>query len=362
MLRFQGLDRVAIEDAATVVAREQAAARSYRSRLPALYTGPEHCRGALEELLADGYVGFVAHDERGCVGVMCGRTTDSVGFVPAHGLAVDPDLVDSTAVIVGLFAELAPVLLGDGADRFTIDHVDLDPLAAALNNAGFGRGGVFATQPARPTAAAIDVDVRVGTSDDLDAIAALSQIEFAYRSTPPIYAHPIPRRPDQARALHERLLEAGAVHFLARRDNRDVGLLTLESPPRRHGCARTLSPISDRPPAIPPCEARASAVPSSKPFWTGPTLVGTRRSRSTSTRPTHCHDPSGSDWASSPRDTGFGARLTRATPTSLRPAETLRAAMRGCATRIRPIRDNAPSELSGADRSIERKVVALCDG
>jgi GNAT superfamily N-acetyltransferase len=228
MLRFQGLDRVAIEDAATVVAREQAAACSYRSRLPALYTGPEHCRGALEELLADGYVGFVAHDERGCVGVMCGRTTDSVGFVPAHGLAVDPDLVDSTAVIVGLFAELAPVLLGDGADRFTIDHVDLDPLAAALNNAGFGRGGVFATQPARPTAAAIDVDVRVGTSDDLDAIAALSQIEFAYRSSPPIYAHPIPRRPDQARALHERLLEAGAVHFLARRDNRDIGLLTLE--------------------------------------------------------------------------------------------------------------------------------------
>jgi hypothetical protein len=33
---------------------------------------------------------------------MCGRTTDSVGLVPTHGVAVDPDLVDSTAVVVGL--------------------------------------------------------------------------------------------------------------------------------------------------------------------------------------------------------------------------------------------------------------------
>jgi GNAT superfamily N-acetyltransferase len=228
MLTLQVLDRIAIQEAAALVAREQAAARSHRSRMPAAYTDPEHCRVTLEELLADGYIGFVAHDGRGCAGVMCGRTTDSVGFVPAHGLAVDPDLVDSTAVIVGLFAELAPVLLRDRALRFTIDHVDLDPLGAALHNAGFGRGGVFATQPARPTAAAVDVDIRVGTSADLDSIAALSQIEFAHRSTPPIYAPPLPRTLTQARALHERLLDDGAVHFLARRDNRDVGLLTVE--------------------------------------------------------------------------------------------------------------------------------------
>jgi GNAT superfamily N-acetyltransferase len=228
ILTVQVLGSATIEEAASLVAREQAVAASRRSLLPAAYTSPEQCHATLEALLADGYVGLVAGGERSCVGVMCGRTTDSVGFVPAHGLAVDPDRVDSTAIIVTLFGELAPVLVRDGAVRFTIDHVDLPPLGAALNNAGFGRGSVFATQRARPTTAAVDVDVRVGTADDLEAIAALSQVEFTHRSAPPIYAPSLPRTLAEARALHEQLLEERAVHFLARRDNRDVGLLTLE--------------------------------------------------------------------------------------------------------------------------------------
>lgn len=228
MLTLRALDTDSIHDAASVVAREQAAARTRRSSTPAAYSDPEHCHVAVEQLVADGYVGFVAHDERRCVGVICGRTIDSVGFVPAHGLAVEPNYVDSTAVVVALFAELAPVLREDGAARFTIDHVALDPVGTALNNTGFGRGGVFATQPARPAPAAIEVDIRSGTADDLDAIAALSQIEYAHRSTPPIYAHPLPRTLAQARAHHERLIDEGAVHFLARRDNCDVGLVTVE--------------------------------------------------------------------------------------------------------------------------------------
>lgn len=142
------------------------------------------------ELLADGYVGFVATNKGECVGVMCGRTTEAVGFVPAHALAVASDLVDSTSAVVGLFARLAPVLLRDGASRFTIDHVDLGPLAAALNDAGFARGSVFASRPVGPTEAAANVDVRIGTPDDLDAIAALSLVEFAHRSNAPIYADP----------------------------------------------------------------------------------------------------------------------------------------------------------------------------
>ena len=228
MVTVEMLDGAAIDPAAGVVAREQAQARLHRPGLPAAYTDPEHCRVLLDELIADGYVGFVAHDESRCVGVMCGRRTDSVGFVPAHGLAVDPDLVDSRAVVVGLFAQLAPVLLQDGASRFTIDHVDIDPLGVALNNAGFGRGSVFAGQPARPTEPAGNVDVRIGTSDDLDAIAVLSLVEFDHRSTPPIYAHPQPRTLAEIRALHERLLADGAMHFLARRDRSDVGLVTVE--------------------------------------------------------------------------------------------------------------------------------------
>jgi GNAT superfamily N-acetyltransferase len=228
MLVREIVDDVAIDQAATLVAREQVQARSHRPGMPAAYTDPQRCRVALNELLADGYVGFVAHEASRCVGVMCGRTTDAVGFVPAHGLAIDSDLVDPTAVVVGLFAQLAPVLLRDGALRFTIDHVDVRPLGAALSDAGFGRGSVFATQPARPNEPAGDIGVRIGTTADLDAIAALSLVEFGHRCTSPIYAHPQPRTLTETRALHEQLLAEGAVHFLARRDANDVGLVTVE--------------------------------------------------------------------------------------------------------------------------------------
>ena len=228
MLDLRVLDGGTMLDAATLVAREQRAARARRVWLPAVYTEADHCRVALEQLLADGYAGFVAYDDGDCVGVMCGRTADAVGFVPAHGLALGLDLGDSTSIVVRLFAELAPLLVRGGALRFTIDHIDLDPVGAALSNVGFGRGSVFASQPARPTDAGSDVEVRLGTSDDLDAIAELSQLELTHRSTPPIFAHPVVRTLTEARAEHQQLLEAGAVHFLARRENRDVGLVTVE--------------------------------------------------------------------------------------------------------------------------------------
>ena len=80
------------------------------------------------------------------------------------------------------------MLLDNGGSRFTIDHVDLDPLGAALSNLGFGRASVFATQVPRPIGTSLPVDVRIATPDDLDAIAALSQIELTHRSAPPIYA------------------------------------------------------------------------------------------------------------------------------------------------------------------------------
>lgn len=228
MLAFHRLDMSELLDAATLVAREQATARVGRSQLPIAYTDPKHCLGELEALLADGYIGVAASTDHGCAGLMCGRTTASLGFVPAHGIAVDPDLKDPTTIVAGLFAELAPMLLRQGATRFTIDHIDLDPLGAALHHTGFGGGSVFAIQPARPSTTAPDISVRIGTSDDLDAIAALSQIEYAHRSTPPIYAPPLPRTLTQARAEHHRLLDEGAIHFVASDGERDIGLLTVE--------------------------------------------------------------------------------------------------------------------------------------
>jgi GNAT superfamily N-acetyltransferase len=216
-----------MDEAADVMAREHVAARHRRPLLPVDYADPERCRAGLEQLVTDGGVGLVAHDEQRCVGVIVGRTVGDVGFVPAHGLAF-ADRIDVTAVVVALVAELLPVLLRDGAARFTIDHIAHPGIEEALNDAGFGRGSVFATQPTRPTAVARDVDVRVATAADLDAIATLSQIELAHRSTPPIYSAPTARTWAQARAQHEQLHHDGAVHFLGRRGDRDVALVTVE--------------------------------------------------------------------------------------------------------------------------------------
>ena len=210
------------------MAREQGAACARQPLVPVEYADTAHCRAGLQQLAADGHVGFVAHHDGRCVGVMCGRVVGAAGFVPAHGLAIDADRVDPTAVVVALLAVLAPVLLGDGATRFTVDHIDHPVLQEALHDAGFGRGSVFATQPARAMAVSTDVDVRVGTADDLDAVATLSQIELEHRTTPPIYGAPTTRTWAQARAEHEQLLQDGAVHFLARRGGHDVALVTVE--------------------------------------------------------------------------------------------------------------------------------------
>ena len=230
MLTVQPLEATAVAEVANLVAREHAVARGHRPGLPAAYTESLRCQDALTGLVS-GSCAFVARELGVCVGVMCGRVVDGVGFIPADGLAVDPVAPDPTATVVGLCAELVPALLAEGARRITIDHVDLAPLGVALSNLGFGRGGVFATQPVRPapvTPTATDIDIRIGTPDDLDAIAALSHIEFSQRSAPPSYAAPQPRSLKDTREHHRRLLDNGAVHLLARRQHDDVGLLTIE--------------------------------------------------------------------------------------------------------------------------------------
>ena len=225
---IQPFDRHDIDEVAALVAREHNDARSRQPLMPAAFGDPRSCHDVLVDLLANGFVGFIAVDGGHRVGVMCGQTVDGVGFVPAHGLAADSDRADPTEIVVRLFAELAPVLLDNGASRFTIDHVDLDPLGAALSNLGFGRASVFGTQVPRPIGTSPPIDVRIATPTDIDAIAALSQIEIAHRSTPPIYAPSQPQTLAETRAMHERLFDDGAVHFLARRDGDDVGLLTVE--------------------------------------------------------------------------------------------------------------------------------------
>jgi GNAT superfamily N-acetyltransferase len=221
MLSVEVLEGATIDEAAILVAREHAAARGRRPALPSAFTDVQRCTAELATLLAGGYRGIVVRQDHRYAGVMCGRTLDEVAFFPAHGFAVDPELRDPTPVVVRLLTELAPGLLDAGAVRCTIDHVDLGPLAEAVNNLGFGRGSVFATQPARPLEPFPGVHVRIGTADDLDSIAALSHIEFLHRYTPPIYAAPVRRTLDDTRAQHAKLLDQGAVHLLARIDNPD---------------------------------------------------------------------------------------------------------------------------------------------
>ena len=228
MLVIRSLDLDDLDEVAALVAREHNEARDRQPLMSAAFLDPRNCHEVLTDLLADGFVGVVAVDGGRRVGVMCGHTTEGVGFVPAHGLAVEPDGADPTAVVVRLFGELAPVLLDEGASRFTIDHVGLDPLGTALNNLGFGRASVFATQVPRPIETSPPVEARIASPADLDVIAALSQIELTHRSVPPIYDPNQPRTVAETRVLHERLFDDGAVHFLARREGDDIGLLTVE--------------------------------------------------------------------------------------------------------------------------------------
>jgi GNAT superfamily N-acetyltransferase len=139
-----------------------------------------------------------------------------------------PDALDATKIMVELFAELAPVLVAQGAHRFTIDHVDHEGLATALFDLGFGRGGVFAVRGAEPIDLESEIEVRVGTAADLDSITALSHVEFLHRSVAPMYALEQSRPLAETRSAHERLLQQGAIHFLGRRAGTDVGLLTIE--------------------------------------------------------------------------------------------------------------------------------------
>lgn len=308
-----------VDDAARLMAREHHHARDDEISIPPMFLDPKVCRDALLGLLTDEFSGVIATDASHCVGVMCGRTFDDVGFVPAHGLAVDPEVHDPTRIVVPLFAELAPILLAQGAVRFTIDHVARPRLGVALHDVGFGRGSVFAVRATDRIGGVASTEVRVGEPADLDTIAALSHIELLHRSTPPMYASQPPCSIAETRNLHERLHEQGAIHLLARRDGVDVGLLTIErSSPAPRLCPANgpyIGPTATHPSARHRGIGRAlvaaavdwaqsaghdmisvdfdSANPLSRPFWLGLAFrpTGYRVRRVIDARHQPGHDP-----------------------------------------------------------------------
>lgn len=257
-MRIDAISVGIVDDVGALIAREHQSATDRGVVLPARYLDAAACSVALSGLLSEGFSGRAAIRDGRIVGVMCGRAFGGVGFVPAHGVAVDPFTLDATRVLAVLFAELAPVLVSDGAVRVTVDHVDHESVATALLDLGFGRGGVFAVRGTDSTGDAPAVEIRVGTSDDLDSIAALSHIEYAYRSAPPMYALDQTRSFAETRVAHEQLLHDGAIHLLARREGRDVGLLTIEhTSPAPRLCAANVPYIG--PTATDP-EVRGSGV------------------------------------------------------------------------------------------------------
>ncbi len=236
MPRVESLTADLIDEAASLIAAEQRAAQSATPLVTADFTEPEHCRTVLRELLAEDHSGFVAFDGDRVVGVLCAKARGVRGGIRAEGFAVDPTLPDPTAVLVALYARTAPQLLADGAIHHWANHVCLEPLGTGLGNLGFGRIGVYGSQPARPVSPARGITIRVGTLDDLGSIVALSAVEMGFRFTPPIYTLPQPRSREHVENHHRQLLTAGAVHLLARVAHADVGLVTLEftSPSPRH--------------------------------------------------------------------------------------------------------------------------------
>ena len=114
--------------------------------------------------------------------------------------------------------------------------------------------------------------------------------------------------------MHERLFDDGAVHFLARRDGDDVGLLTVEfSSPAPRLCPQGqpyIGPTATHPDVRNYGHREGTRAVS---CWTGPSQPVTRRFRSTSTPPTRSLDRSGSGLASSRPATGSDGPSTSAT-------------------------------------------------
>jgi GNAT superfamily N-acetyltransferase len=227
------LDAASVGSAGALVAREHAAARRLRPELPASYDSAEACGVVLQRHLDSGYSGVVAVEDGRVVAVMTGMVRDNpvVGRyvrLPADGVAVDPDVVDPTRALAAVYRELAPRFVAAGVWRHYLTHVALPWLWEALSDLGFARDAVYAVQPAVPRRGVTGVEVRTASIEDLDTIARLSLVELRHRSTPPIYGPPDPRSVADLVVQHRALHEGGAVHFLARLDGQDVGLLTIE--------------------------------------------------------------------------------------------------------------------------------------
>jgi GNAT superfamily N-acetyltransferase len=189
---------------------------------------------AMAELLASSPAerGVGACDGSGrLVGWLGGNASGVFGFARCVHHAVDGSWPDPTGLYGRMYAQLASEWRDAGVTVHDVEVPALPAIESAWFDLGFGRRTCFAvraTRDAPAPARSSGVEVRVGGEEDLDAIARLALGEAEARNDPPLFAQqPALRVEDFARA-HRDLLRLGAVHFLARLDGHDLGLLTLE--------------------------------------------------------------------------------------------------------------------------------------
>jgi hypothetical protein len=90
----ENLDEATVERAATLAAREQAAARQVRLELPAAFESAGVCAAALERLSGSGHHGLVATQDGRAAAVMTAAVRENL--LPAGMLACRPKASPST--------------------------------------------------------------------------------------------------------------------------------------------------------------------------------------------------------------------------------------------------------------------------
>lgn len=189
---------------------------------------------AMAELLANSPAerGIAARDGSGrLVGWLGGNASGIFGFTSSMHHALDVSWPDPTGLYGRMYAELATEWRDAGVTVHDVEVPALPAVESAWFDLGFGRRTCFAVRATRDApvrAGFIRVEVRIGGEDDLDAIARLALSEAEVRNEPPLFAQQLELRVEDFARAHRDLFRQGAVHFLARVNGHDLGLLTLE--------------------------------------------------------------------------------------------------------------------------------------
>lgn len=238
MLEVVALTEAEVPSAGRLLATRHARERTRFPLLPAAYEDPTRAAELVRRTLA-ATDGVAAVDGGRLVGFLTSLdaapdpSSPMARYAPAraalhlvHGHAVAED-VAAGPIYAALFARLAERAL----ERGVADHVVHAPIGhdEAWVTLGFGRANAVAVRDLAPVGRDHDVDVRVATPDELDVVDRLVDEETVFHAGSPMF-RPYRRAAtvDAVRAaLAEELVSADHAFLLARRDGRDIGVLSV---------------------------------------------------------------------------------------------------------------------------------------